>query len=94
MDFRHHIAAPSDLAGIEVDALVLVAGDGMDETLAAPLAALIERAVAEGDLVLKKGKTLFLHRPEGVTAGRVVVTVAAKIGAGRRRGVPSRLQHG
>ncbi|MEO6895465.1 MAG: leucyl aminopeptidase [Caldimonas sp.] len=77
MDFRHHVAAPSDLAGIEVDALVLVAGDGVDATLAAPLRALIDRAVAEGDLVLKKGKMLYLHRPAGVAAGRVVVAVAA-----------------
>ncbi len=81
MDFRHHIAAPSDLAGIEVDALVVVAGDAMDATLAAPLAALIDRAVAEGDLVLKKGKSLYLHRPAGVAAGRVVVTVAADASA-------------
>ncbi|MEO7116915.1 MAG: leucyl aminopeptidase [Caldimonas sp.] len=81
MDFRHQIAAPADLAGIEVDALVVVAGDAMDATLAAPLAALIDRAVAEGDLVLKKGKSLYLHRPAGVAAGRVVVTVAADASA-------------
>ena len=81
MDFRHHVAAPSDLAGIEVDALVLVAGDAIDPTLAAPLATLIERAVADGDLALKKGKTLYLHRPPGVTATRVVVSVAGDASA-------------
>jgi leucyl aminopeptidase len=76
MDFRHHVAAPSDLAGIEVDALVLIAGDAIDPNLAAPLATLIARAVADGDLALKKGKTLYLHRPLGVAATRVVVSVA------------------
>ena len=81
MDFRHHIAAPSDLADLQVDALVLVAGDAMDPQLAAPLAALVERAVAEGDLTLKKGKTLYLHRPLGVAASRVVVSVAADASA-------------
>ena len=81
MDFRHHVAAPSDLADIEVDALVLVAGDAMDATLAAPLAALIDRAIAEGDLTLKKGKTLYLHAPAGIAASRVVVCVAADTSA-------------
>jgi len=81
MDFRHHVAAPSDLAGLEVDALVLVAGDGIDPTLAAPIASLVERAIADGDLTLKKGKMLYLHRPPGVVASRVVVSVAADASA-------------
>ena len=81
MDFRHHVAAPSDLAGIEVDALVLVAGDAIDPTLAAPIASLVERAIADGDLTLKKGKMLYLHRPPGVVASRVVVAVAADASA-------------
>ena len=81
MDFRHQIAAPASLAGIKVDALVLVVGETVDPTLAAPLATLISDAVAEGDLTLKKGKTLYLHRPAGVAAKRVVVAVAADASA-------------
>jgi leucyl aminopeptidase len=77
MDFRHQIAVSSGLADIEVDALVLVVGEVADPTLAAPLAALIADAVGEGDLVLKKGKLLYLHQPPGVAARRVAVTVAA-----------------
>jgi leucyl aminopeptidase len=76
MDFKHQIAAAAGLAGIDVDALVLVVGDRTDAALAAPLATLIANAVSEGDLTLKKGKLLYLHQPAGVAARRVVVTVA------------------
>ena len=43
MDFRSQTAAPSGLADIDVDALVLVIGERPDPALAAPLASLIER---------------------------------------------------
>jgi leucyl aminopeptidase len=76
MDFRHQIAAPSGLADLAVDALVLVVGITADAALAAPLRALIETAVSEGDLTLKKGKLLYLYRPSGVAAKRLVVVVA------------------
>jgi leucyl aminopeptidase len=76
MDFRHQITAPSGLADLEVDALVLVVGVKTDPALAAPLRALIDSAVSEGDLTLKKGKLLYLHRPAGVAAKRLVVVVA------------------
>ena len=76
MDFKHQITAPAGLAGIDVDALVLIIGERPDPGLAAPLATLIANAVSEGDLVLKKGKLLYLHQPAGVAARRVVVSVA------------------
>jgi len=76
MDFRHQIAAPSGLPDLEVDALVLVVGLKTDPALAAPLRALVDSAVSDGDLVLKKGKLLYLHRPAGVAASRLVVVVA------------------
>ncbi len=76
MDFRHQIATASGLAGVDVDALVLVVADVVDPELAAPLADLISAAVADGDLALKKGRSLYLHRPAGVTARRVVVAIA------------------
>ncbi|MDQ6639287.1 MAG: leucyl aminopeptidase, partial [Pseudomonadota bacterium] len=77
MDFKHQVTAPAGLAGIDVDALVLVVGDRPDTGLAAPLAALIAGAVSEGDLVLKKGKLLYLYQPARVAARRVAVAVAA-----------------
>ena len=77
MDFRHQIAAPASLAGIDVDALVLVTGSVVDPALAPALASLIGEAVAEGELVLKKGKSLYAYRPAGIAARRVCVVVAA-----------------
>jgi len=76
MDFKHQIAASAGLAGADVDALVLVVGDRSDAGLALPLATMIANAVSEGDLVLKKGKLLYLYQPAGVTPRRVVVSVA------------------
>jgi leucyl aminopeptidase len=76
MDFRHQIAAPAGLAGIDVDALILIVADNVDPALAAPLSDLISSAVGEGDLMMKKGRSLFLYRPVGVAARRVVVAVA------------------
>jgi leucyl aminopeptidase len=76
MDFRTQITALGGLAQVDVDALVLVIGARPDPALAAPLATLIDRAVGEGDLLLKKGKALYAYQPAGVTARRVVITVA------------------
>jgi leucyl aminopeptidase len=77
MDLRHQISAPEALAGLACDALLLVVtGDAVDAALAAPLAAVLRDAVAEGDLTLKAGKSLYVHRPAGVKAARVVFAVA------------------
>ena len=76
MDFKHQITASAGLAETDVDALVLVITDRPDPGLAAPLAVLIENAVSEGDLLLKKGRLLYLHGQAGVAPRRVVVSVA------------------
>jgi leucyl aminopeptidase len=76
MDFRHQITAPSGLADLEVDAFVLVVGDKTNPALAPALATLIAGAVGAGDLVLKKGKLLYLYQPPGVTVKRVAIAVA------------------
>jgi leucyl aminopeptidase len=82
MDFGHRVTAPGSLASAEVDGLVLVvAGEALAPALAAPLATLIGDAVRHGDLALKKGKSLYFHRPAGVAARRVVVAVAADASA-------------
>ena len=71
MDVRHQISAPDALAGVPCDALLLiVAGDRPDKTLAAPLAAVLKGALASGDLALKAGKLLYVHRPQGATGRR------------------------
>jgi leucyl aminopeptidase len=82
MDFGHRITAPGSLASVEVDGLILVvAGDAIDAAIGAPIKSLIDDAVAQGDLALKKGKLLYVHRPVGVAARRVAVVVAADTSA-------------
>ncbi len=77
MDFRHQISLPGSLADLVFDALVLVvSGDAVDAALDARLAGALNDAVSGGDLALKKGKALYLHRPAGVKAARLVFTVA------------------
>ena len=77
MDFRHQISLPQAFAATPCDALVLiVAGDAADPALAAPLAAALSDALAHGDLTLKAGKSLYLHRPAGIKAARVVFAAA------------------
>ena len=78
MDFRHQISLPQALAATACDALVLVVNsDPVDPMLAAPLAAALADALAQGDLTLKAGKSLYLHRPAGVKAARVVFAAAS-----------------
>ena len=77
MDFRHQISLPDTLAGLTCDALVLVVtGDAVDAALEAPLAAALRDALAQGDLSLKAGKSICLHRPTGIRAARVVFAAA------------------
>ncbi len=77
MDFHHQISSPDKLAALSCDALVLVVtGDTVEPGLATPLAAALSDALAHGDLELKAGKSLYLHRPAGVRAARVVFAAA------------------
>ncbi|HWI09693.1 MAG TPA: leucyl aminopeptidase [Burkholderiaceae bacterium] len=77
MDFHHQISSPDKLAALSCDALVLVVtGDAVEPGLATPLAAALSDALAHGDLELKAGKSLYLHRPSGVRAARVVFAAA------------------
>ena len=77
MDFRHLISLPAALADVACDALVLVvAGEAADAALDPRLAAALDDAVSSGDLALKKGKALYLHRPAGMKTARLVFAVA------------------
>ena len=78
MDFRHQIHAPETCASVVADALVLViAGEGVPESLDPRLAELVNDAMACGDFKLKAGTTLYLHRPGGVKAARLCLVAAA-----------------
>ena len=77
MDFRHQITSLGTLASLKLDALVLVVtGAAVDPALEPALAALLADAVEHDDLKLKKGKALYVHRPAGVKATRLVFAVA------------------
>jgi len=78
MDFRLLHAAPTGLAEVAVDALVvLLCGEHASAVLPKPLARAVDDAVSGGDLQLKAGKSLYLHRPQGVKAPRVVFACAS-----------------
>ncbi len=78
MDFKHLIAAPATLSSIAADALVVVIGtEQRDAALDPAIGSLIDDAVNAGDLQLKAGRGVLLHRPVGVKARRLVVVVAA-----------------
>jgi leucyl aminopeptidase len=78
MDFRHQLSSAGALSGLSADALVVVThGDAIDPSLDAAVASLVKEAVGAGDLQLKAGRSLLLHRPAGVKAPRLVVSVAA-----------------
>ncbi|MEF7612550.1 leucyl aminopeptidase [Aquincola sp. MAHUQ-54] len=78
MDFRSQSIGPSGLGSLAADALlVVVVGDHAPDTLDAPLAALITDAVAQGDFAFKAGRSLYVHRPAGMKAGRLVLAAAS-----------------
>ena len=81
MDFRHQVAGLGGLAELAVDALVVVVGEVVSPALPAAFSTFVAEAVADGDLTLKKGKSLYLHRPAGMAAHRVVVAVAGDASA-------------
>ena len=82
MDFRSQNTTPESLSKIAADALlVVVAGEAGQQRLDAPLAALLNDALQSQDLAAKPGRTLYLHRPAGVKAARLVFAMAADAGA-------------
>ena len=77
MDFRHQVAGRDALAGLQLDALlVVVVGAALDPGLDPAVARLVKDAVEQGDLALKKGKSLYLHRPAGLKVARLAIAVA------------------
>jgi leucyl aminopeptidase len=78
MDFKHLSASSSSLAGVAADALLLVLhGDALPSTLDPVLSSLLQDALKAGDFELTSGKSLYLHRPVGVKAPRLMVCQAS-----------------
>jgi leucyl aminopeptidase len=82
MDFRVHVQHSDKLSQTAADALLVVLwGDLKKQRVDAPVAGLLADALAAGDLQAKAGRALYLHRPAGVKAKRLVFAIAADGGA-------------
>ncbi|MDZ7858577.1 leucyl aminopeptidase [Sphaerotilus sp.] len=78
MDVQTLTAATQDYSKLVTDALVvIVPAEAGGWRLPAAVRKLVDDAVAQGDLALKAGRSLYLHRPAGLKAPRLVVAVAA-----------------
>ena len=78
MDFKTLSAPKEGLAAVAADALLLVVTAAQAPAdLPGPLGAALKAAVDAGDLALKAGQQLYLHKVAGVKAARVAVAVAA-----------------
>ncbi len=77
MDFKSVALGPAGVPALSADALlVVVAGTTMPSDLDAALAPILRNAVKGGDLELKAGRTLYVHRPSGLKAQRLLLAVA------------------
>jgi leucyl aminopeptidase len=82
MDFRHLISTPTTLSQVAADALLIVVhGTTVDALLDPVVAKFINEAVGAGDFQLKAGRMLYIHRPLGLKANRLIVVGAAAASA-------------
>ena len=81
MDFKQLTGSAKALSSLVSDALLLVmTPDVLDKKAQAAidpaLRLIIADAVKSGDLALKEGRTLYVHRPNGFSVQRLLLTVA------------------
>ncbi len=77
MDYRSAIAQGAAVTQVNTDALVLVLAPD-HSTIAHPaLDSIVKEALDSGDFALKAGRTLYLHRPSGLKAPRLLLVAAA-----------------
>ena len=82
MDFRSQVFGLDALSGVAADALLLVVGgDQAQRRLDPALQAPLDDALKAGDFEAKAGRSLYLHRPARVKAGRVLFVAAQSAGA-------------
>ncbi|MEK6668280.1 MAG: leucyl aminopeptidase [Pseudomonadota bacterium] len=77
MDYRSAIAQGPALSQVNADALVLVLAPEHSAVANPELDRLVKEALDSGDFALKAGRTLYLHRPAGLKAPRLVLVAAA-----------------
>ena len=82
MDFEFKALTSGGLAAVSADALlIVVGGKEVPRALDKPLAALLDDAVAQGDFEFKANRCLYIHRPAGVTAQRLLFVAAGDASA-------------
>lgn len=77
MDYRSTVAEGPALSQVNADALLLVLANDHAHTGDAVLDKLVKEAVAAEDFAFKAGRVLYVHRPAGVKAARLVLLGAA-----------------
>ncbi|MDE2400690.1 MAG: leucyl aminopeptidase [Burkholderiales bacterium] len=77
MDYRYTVAQGPALSQINADALLVILCSDHATTGDPAVDALAQEALASRDWDLKAGKVLYLHRPVGVKAPRLVLSAAA-----------------
>lgn len=77
MDYRSTVAHGPALSQLNADALLVVFTADQGSTGDPVLDQIAKDAIAAGDFALKTGKSLYVHRPAGVKASRVVLLAAA-----------------
>ncbi|RZI81745.1 MAG: leucyl aminopeptidase [Rubrivivax sp.] len=81
MDYRYTVAQGPALSQINADALLVVLTGDHATTGDPVLDALVKQALASNDWALKAGKVLYVHRPAGVKAPRLVLAAAVDASA-------------
>ena len=76
MDYRSLVASGPALSAVSADVLLLILTPDQAKTGLASLDQLIDEAVKSGDLELKEGQSLYVHRPAGLKALRLAIAVA------------------
>jgi leucyl aminopeptidase len=82
MDFEFKALAAGGLAAVAADALlVVVGGSAVPRALDKPMAVLLDDAVTHGDFEFKANRCLYMHRPAGVAAQRLLFVAAGDASA-------------
>ncbi len=82
MDFEFKALAKDGLAAVSADALLIVIGGAaVPRALDKPLATLLDDAVTQGDFEFKANRCLYIHRPAGVAAKRLLFVAAGDASA-------------
>lgn len=77
MDYRASVAQGPALSLVNADALLVVLTSDLASTGDPAIDQIIQDATASEDFALKAGKTLYVHRPTGVKAARLVLAASA-----------------